>query len=136
MAIDYGSKRSGIAVSDPLRIISTGLDTVKTTDLLTYLEAYFKTEEVDILLIGLPLHKDGNPTFLEKEIKGFIRKIADVAPHLIIERIEESFSSVRAKDAILKSGASLKKRRDKGLLDKMSAVILLQDYMEMDNPYH
>lgn len=130
MSLDYGTKRTGIAVTDPLRLIATGLDTVDTHKLFTYLESYFKKEKVSLLIIGLPLHTDGTATKLEDDIRGFIRKIQKTYPDLTIDRIDESFSSAKAKQFILQSGASRKKRQDKSLLDKVSASIILQEYMD------
>lgn len=130
MSLDYGSKRTGIAVTDPLRLIATGLDTVDTHKLLPYLEAYFSKEKVSLLIIGLPLHADGTATKLEDDIRGFIRKIQKSYPDLPIDRIDESFSSAKAKQVILQSGASRKKRQDKSLLDKVSASLILQEYMD------
>lgn len=130
MSLDYGTKRTGIAVTDPLRLIATGLDTVDTHKLFPYLEAYFSKEKVSLLIIGLPLHADGTATKLEDDIRGFIRKIQKIFPDLTVDRIDESFSSAKAKQIILQSGASRKKRQDKSLLDKVSASLLLQEYMD------
>lgn len=130
MSLDYGTRRTGIAVTDPLRLIATGLDTVETHRLFPYLEAYFKKEKVSLLIIGLPLHADGTATKLEDDIRGFIRKIQKSYPDLTIDRIDESFSSAKAKQVIFQSGASRKKRQDKSLLDKVSASLILQEYMD------
>ena len=130
MSLDYGTKRTGIAVTDPLRLIATGLDTVDTHKLFPYLEAYFSKEKVSLLIIGLPLHADGTATKLEDDIRGFIRKIQKIFPDLTVDRIDESFSSAKAKQIILQSGASRKKRQDKSLLDKVSASLILQEYMD------
>lgn len=135
MAVDYGSKRTGIAVTDPLKLIPNGLETVNTPQLLTFISAYLERESVEILLVGMPVHSDGSATKLEEQIKGFIKKFKEIAPDITVERIEESFSSVRAREAILQSGASQKKRRDKGLVDKISAVILLQDFLDSYNTH-
>ncbi len=130
MAIDYGTKRTGIAVTDPLQIIANGLDTVDTKELLGYLENYLTQEEVETVVIGEPLHADGTPTYLEPHIVGFIRKLEKQHPDLNIARQDERFTSVMAKEAILESGVKRKKRQDKGLVDKMAATILLQEYLE------
>lgn len=130
MAIDYGTKRTGIAVTDPLQIIANGLDTVDTSELLTYLEDYFAEEEVETVVVGEPLHADGTPTYLEPHIVGFIRKLKKQQPDLNIVRQDERFTSVMAKEALLESGLKRKKRQEKGLVDKMAATILLQEYLE------
>ena len=133
MAIDYGTKRTGIAVTDPLQIIANGLDTIDTAGLLAYLEKYLAEEEVETVVVGEPLHADGSPTYLEPHIVGFIRKLQKVFPDLNIVRQDERFTSVMAKEALLESGLKKKKRREKGLIDKMAATILLQEYLETNN---
>lgn len=130
LAIDYGTKRTGIAVTDPLQIIANGLDTVETKELLSYLETYFSEEEVETVVVGEPLHADDTPTYLEPHIIGFIRKLQKQFPELNIVRQDERFTSVMAKEALLESGLKQKKRRQKGLVDKMAATILLQEYLE------
>ena len=133
MAIDYGTKRTGIAVTDPLQIIANGLDTIDSAGLLAYLEKYLAEEEVETVVVGEPLHADGSPTYLEPHIVGFIRKLQKVFPDLNIVRQDERFTSVMAKEALLESGLKKKKRREKGLVDKMAATILLQEYLETNN---
>jgi putative holliday junction resolvase len=130
LAIDYGSKRTGLAVTDPLQIIATGLETVATVALLDYLQAYLAREEVDTVVIGEPSHADGNPTQLVPHIRGFVRQLQKLYPALNIVLQDERFTSVLAKEAILKSGAKRKQRQDKGLVDKIAAVIILQEYLE------
>lgn len=129
LSIDYGKKKTGLAVTDPLQIIATGLDTVATPKLKEYLESYFLREEVEKIVIGYPTHKDGNPTFLTKEIDKLIQSLHKKFTSLQIERVDESFSSVRAREVIRMSGAKKKVRRDKELVDKISAVIILQEYL-------
>jgi len=130
ISIDYGGKRTGLAVTDPLQIIATGLDTVATKELWEYLQSYISQEEVSEIIMGEPRHKDGNPTHLTPEIHKFAEKLNKKYPDIPITFVDESFSSVRAKEIILKSGAKKKKRRDKALVDKISAVLLLQEYLE------
>ena len=134
LAIDYGLKRTGLAVTDPLRIIASPMETVETAQLMAYLEKYFAQESVSALLIGLPLHKDGTATSVESNIQNFIRSIEKKYPLMPIIRRDESYTSVRAKEAIIASGARKKKRQDKSLIDKVSAAILLQEYLETLNP--
>jgi len=130
MALDYGTKRTGVAVTDPLRIICTPLKTVETPTLMSFLEDYFTTEYVSILVIGQPLNNEGLPTRMEDDIRGLIKKVKQKYPTLQIERIDESFSSSKAQQIIFQSGAKRKKRQDKSLIDKISAAVILQEYME------
>lgn len=130
LSIDYGTKRIGIAVSDPLQIIANGLDTVATKDIFEYLNNYFDQEEVECIVIGEPRHADGNPTHLTPVIKKFKKRLHQLYPDKEIVLQDERFTSVDAKRIIRESGAKKKKRQDKSLVDKVSAVLILQDYME------
>lgn len=130
MAIDYGSKKCGIAVSDPLRIIASPLDTVPTHELFGYLEDYFEREPVGTLVMGESRHKDGSPTNIHQHALGFSRKVAKRFPELEICWQDEALSSIRAMEAIRESGVPRKKRREKGRVDRIAAVIILQDFME------
>lgn len=130
MAIDYGTKRTGLAVTDPLRIIANGLDTVPTSDLLDYLQTYLSQEKVDTIVVGDPLHLDGKPAQIAHLVVGFVRKLKKLFPEVEIVMHDERFTSEEAKQIILQSGAKKKKRQDKGLIDKISAVLILQDYLE------
>ncbi len=129
VALDYGTKRTGIAVTDPLQIIATPLDTVATHELIEYLSVYLKKESVDIIVIGKPSKKDGTDSKIEPLIVGLIRKIKRLFPYLKIERYDERFSSKRAEDIIRKTVKKKKDREDKSLIDQVSACIILQDYM-------
>lgn len=130
LAIDYGVKRTGLAVSDPLQIIATGLDTVATPALMDYLHRYLSQEEVELIVVGEPMYPDGNPAQIHHLVVGLVRALKRAFPTVAIVMQDERFSSVEAKEAILQSGAGRKKRADKGLIDKISAVIILQQYME------
>ncbi|MCI5083856.1 MAG: Holliday junction resolvase RuvX [Saprospiraceae bacterium] len=130
MAIDYGTKRTGIAVSDPLQIIANGLNTVPTNTLMDFLEEYFKAEEVETIVIGEPRHADGNPTHVTPLVIGLERKLKKLYPEKTVLLQDEAFTSADARQIILQSGAKKKKRREKGLVDKISAVLILQAYME------
>ena len=130
LAIDYGTKRTGLAVTDPLQIIATGLDTVATPELLDYLQRYLAQEEVETFVVGEPLHPDGNPAQLMPEVVGFVRKLRKLFPDVPVVMQDERFTSESAKDVIRQSGAGQKKRRDKALVDKVAAVLILQDYLE------
>lgn len=130
LSIDYGLKRVGVAVTDPLQIIATGLATVDTKEILTFLKDYMNKEEVSCVVIGEPLHLDGSPTQIAPTINRFIEELIKLFPDLRVERQDERFTSRDAKQIILQSGAKKKKRRDKGLVDKISAVLILQDFLE------
>jgi putative Holliday junction resolvase len=130
LSIDYGTKRTGLAVSDPLQIIATGLDTVSTKDVFDYLKDYIAREEVETIVVGDPKYPDGNPAQIAHLVVGFVRKLKEMFPDIPVETMDERYTSEEAKRIILQSGAKKKKRRDKGLVDKISAVLILQDYME------
>ncbi len=130
LAIDYGLKRTGLAVTDPLQIIATGLDTVETKELLPFLKNYFSEEEVEGIVIGEPKHLDGTPTHLMPKIEALIKKINELFPDIKVDLQDERFTSADAKRIILQSGAKKKKRRDKALVDKISAVLILQEYLQ------
>ncbi len=129
MAIDYGSKKCGLAVSDPLRLFPVALDTVATEQLFDFLEAYFKAEAVDTLVIGESLHRDGQPTHIQQQALGFSRKIGKRYPALRIRWQEEFGTSKRAKAILLEKAVPKKKRREKERVDQLAAVLILQDYM-------
>lgn len=130
LGIDYGAKRTGLAVTDPLQIIVSGLDTVATSTLLEYLKTYLHQEEVEAIVIGEPLHKDGNPTQLHASIVELSKKLKKLFPEVEVVLHDEYYSSARAKEIIFQSGAKKKKRRDKGLVDKVAAGLILQDYLD------
>jgi len=130
MSIDYGIKKCGIAVTDPLQIIVSPLRTIKTSSLLSFLKIYFVEEEVEKIVFGIPTHKDGNETYLVTHIKRFSSELKTKFPDLLIDYQNENFSSSQAKAIILASGLSKKQRQDKTRLDKISAVIILQRYLK------
>lgn len=130
LAIDYGTKKTGLAVSDPLQIIATGLDTIATDELLAFIQHYLSEEEVSTIVIGEPLYPDGNPAQIHHLVVGFKRKLEKLYPQLEITFQDERYSSEEAKEIIRNSGVKKKKRKDKSLVDKISAVLILQDYME------
>ncbi|MBK6373588.1 MAG: Holliday junction resolvase RuvX [Saprospiraceae bacterium] len=129
VGIDYGTKRSGIAATDILQIAVHGVDTVPTGTLWDWLEAYIKKEEVEKIVIGHPTHADGNAVSFMNQIIGLERKIKKTYPHIVVVLHDEAFSSVRAKQVILASGVGQKKRKDKSLVDKVAAILILQDYL-------
>ena len=130
MALDFGKKRTGIAVSDPMQIIATGLQTVETNKLFGFLENYFKTEIVDKVIIGLPKNLDNSDTDATKLVNDFIKKFKQTFSHKRIETIDERFTSKLAQQSILQSGLKKKDRQNKALVDEISAIIILQDYMQ------
>lgn len=133
LAIDYGTKRTGLAVTDPLQIIATGLDTVPTSNLLPFLEEYLQNEEVETFVLGEPLYPDGNPAQIHHLVIGLKRKLEKTYPSIPVVLQDERYTSEEAKEVIRNSGVKKKKRRDKSLVDKVSAVLILQDYMEINN---
>ena len=133
VAIDYGRKRSGIAVTDPEGIIASPLTTVPTHELLDFLKKYFTKESVECLVIGEPKQMNYSVSEAEQYIAPFIKLVKKAFPKLKIDRVDERFTSLLASQAILESGISKKERRDKGLVDKVSAAIILQTYLEMNS---
>ncbi len=129
LAIDYGAKRTGIAVTDPLQIIATGLTTVATPELLDFLQNYLAIETVEKIVVGEPKHLDGTPTDIALRIEKLKAKLKELFPHIEVVSQDERFTSAEAKSIILTSGVKKKKRRDKALVDKISAVLILQDYL-------
>ncbi|MBI3509625.1 MAG: Holliday junction resolvase RuvX [Bacteroidetes bacterium] len=130
IAIDYGTKRCGIAVSDPLRIIANGLTTVHSKDIISFLENYFSEEETDTIVVGMPKRMSGEETHASAPVKNFVAVLKKKFPGMKIELVDERFTSKIAKRAILETGAKKKDRQKKELVDKISAVIILQSYME------
>ncbi len=130
MSIDYGTKRVGVAVTDPLQIIANGLETVSTSDIFTFLKKYLAEEVVEEMVVGMPYHLDGNPTELSPKIEEFILQVNKLFPSVKVVTQDERFTSSDAKKIILQSGAKKKKRQDKSLVDKISAVLILQEYLE------
>jgi len=130
VCIDYGSKRCGIAATDPFQIIVTAVDTVETKNLLQFLDDYFKKENVEKLVIGLPMHKDGNFTNLKPEIDAFVNLFKQKFEAIGVDFADEQFSSVHAKQIIIDIGIKKEKRKDKALVDKISAVVILQRYLK------
>ncbi len=130
MAIDYGTKRTGIAVTDPLQIIASGLTTIPTSEAFEFLSKYVQEEEVEKIVVGEPLYPDGNPAQIAPLVKGFVGKLRKLFPGIKVVTHDERFTSVDAKAVILQSGIGKKKRRDKSLIDKVSAALILEDYLK------
>ena len=130
LCIDYGQKRCGIAVSDPLRLIATGLTTVPKHELLDWLADYLATEEVGDLVVGESLQADGTPNPVMQEALGFVRKFRKLYPDIVVHRQDEALSSRRARSAMLAMGMKKQQRRDKSEVDRIAAALILQDFME------
>lgn len=131
LAIDYGTKRTGLAVTDPLKIIATALATVETTTLLKYLTDYFKKEQVEAVVIGLPKKLNNTDSETAPAVRGFVEKFRSTFPEVPISTIDERFTSTIAQQAMLAGGAKKKDRQTKGNVDKISAVLILQDFLTM-----
>ena len=130
LAIDYGTKRTGIAVSDPLRLIAGGLATVETRQLETWLADYFAREDVGMIVLGKPAQMDGTPSATWRFIEPLAARLRRAWPDKEVTFYDERFTSVLAQRAILQSGIGKMARRDKALVDKVSATIILQSYMD------
>ncbi|MDB5256642.1 MAG: Holliday junction resolvase YqgF [Chitinophagaceae bacterium] len=130
MAIDYGLKRTGLAVTDPLQLIATPLTTVPTGTLLDFIKEYISKEEVILFVIGMPKRLDSTPSQTAMNVKGFIKVLQRDIPQIEVKEVDERFTSVMAMDAMIAGGMKKKDRRVKGNVDKVSAAIILQSYME------
>lgn len=129
MCIDYGGKRSGIAVTDPLKIIATGLATVETRLLIPYLKEYISKEEVEKILVGDPRKLDDSENEIAVQVNRFIGALDKNFPEVNVERIDERFSSKIASRAMVDMGLKKKKRRDKSIVDEVAATMMLQEYL-------
>lgn len=132
MAIDYGKKRVGIAVTDPLRITANGLDTVPAEHVLAYITNYAEKETVDMFVVGLPRQMNYTESESMQYIKPFLDKLRKQFPDKEVVMVDERFTSVLAHRAMLDAGLKKKDRQDKALVDKISATIILQSYLEMN----
>lgn len=130
LAIDYGSKRVGLAVTDPLKIIASALDTIHSKDVLEFLKTYVASEEVEAMVVGMPVNLDGEDTNNTPQVKGFVKGLKKAFPDMPIHLHDERFTSSMAMSAMIASGYSKKDRREKGNIDKISATIILQSFME------
>ena len=130
LAVDFGKKRCGLAATDDLRIIASGLDTVETSVLMEYLKKYFEKNTVDEVVIGLPTDLKGNMSEVEEDIQKFIEELKNEFPEVSVVRFDETFTSKIASYFISQSGKNKKQRQEKGLIDKVSATLILQQYLE------
>jgi len=129
MAFDYGTKRIGVAVTDPLQIIATGLDTVHPNQIVDFLKRYMQTEQVERFVVGEPKQMDNTPSQSAIHVKGFVNLLKKTFPDIPIEMMDERFTSKMASATIAQSGMGKKARQNKELVDNISAVILLQGWM-------
>ncbi|HET8803245.1 MAG TPA: Holliday junction resolvase RuvX [Aequorivita sp.] len=129
LALDYGSKRTGVAITDELQLIASGLTTVATFELMDFLKKYITSEKVDLVLVGEPKQKDGTHSNIEEEIQKFLKKFSEVFPDLDVKRVDERYTSKMAFQTMIDSGLKKKQRQNKALVDEISATIILQEYL-------
>ena len=130
LAIDYGGKRTGLAVTDPLQIIATGLTTIDSKELIPFLKKYFLQEQVELIIIGLPKNWDESDTHGTPLVEKAIKKIQKEFPLIPLKTVDERYTSKMAKDAMLEMGMKKKERRDKKNVDMIAATIILQEYLQ------
>lgn len=130
LAIDYGGKRTGLAVTDPLQIIATGLETIDSATLISWLKNYLQKEEVELIIIGLPKNWDESDTHATPLVLSAIKKIQKEFPVMPIKTVDERYTSKMAKDAMLEMGMKKKDRQDKKNVDLIAATIILQEYLQ------
>ena len=129
LSIDYGKKRTGLAVTDPLQIIAGGLATVATSELFDYLQAYIAREQVEMIVIGEPRQSNGEPSENLARVQQFVNRWRKAVPQVPIQFYDERFTSVLAHQAMLQGGLKKKDRQNKALVDEISATIILEDYL-------
>lgn len=129
LAIDFGKVRTGIAVTDELQLIASGLTTVQTKDLLTFLKDYTDKETVELFLVGEPKQMNNEPSESEALISNFLKKLEKAIPAIPIKRVDERFTSKMAFQTMIDSGLSKKQRKNKALVDEISATLILQNYL-------
>jgi len=130
LAIDYGRKRVGLAVTDPMQIIASPLETVSVQEIESFLSDYFKKEIVEAIVIGYPLQMNNKPSEAVKYIEPFINRIRKLYPDKSVYLADERFTSVMGQQALIEGGVKKKKRRDKSMVDKISASLILRSFME------
>jgi putative holliday junction resolvase len=131
MAVDYGTKRTGLAVTDPLQIIATALDTVESNTLITYLKRYFQKEPVEELVVGMPRQMNNTDSTTAPAVRQFIETFKKNFPAIPVHTADERFTTSLAHHAMLQGGMKKKKRQVKGTADKISAVLILQQFLDM-----
>lgn len=130
IGIDYGKKRTGIAISDPSKFLASPLETIATVGLLTFLKEYFEREAVDGIVIGMPKRLDNSDTHTTQDVRNLIQLLKSTFPDIPVYEEDERFTSKLALDAMISAGTTKKQRRDKGNIDKLSAAIILQSYLD------
>ncbi|MFN8244622.1 MAG: Holliday junction resolvase RuvX [Ferruginibacter sp.] len=130
LAIDYGAKRTGIAVTDPLQIIASGLTTIESASLVPFLKKYLQEEAVELIIIGMPLNWDESDTHATPLVEAVIKKLRKEFPQVPLKTVDERYTSKMAKDAMLQMGLKKKERRKKELVDEIAATIMLQEYLQ------
>ncbi len=130
ICIDYGGKRTGLAITDPLQIIATALTTVLTKDLFDYLKQYFANEQVELILIGEPLNLDATATHATPLVAMAVKRLQKEFPHIPLKKIDERFTSKMASRAMVEMGMKKKDRQVKGNIDQIAATIMLQEYLQ------
>jgi putative Holliday junction resolvase len=133
LSIDYGLKRTGIAVTDPLKIIATGLTTVHSKELIPFLKNYFSKEEVELIIIGEPKNMDDSDTHATPLVVKFIKELQKNFPQMPVKKVDERFTSKMASQAMIDMGMKKKQRRDKKLIDEIAATIILQEYLQANS---
>jgi len=133
MAIDYGTKRVGVAVTDQLKMIASGLATIHSQDIVKFIEQYMEKESVECIVVGEPKNLDNTPSESAETINNFVRHITKKFKEVKIERMDERFTSKMAFQTMIDSGLKKKKRQDKSLIDEISATIILQSYLDQLN---
>jgi putative Holliday junction resolvase len=129
LAIDYGGKRTGLAVTDPLKIIATGLTTISSPELVPWIKKYIQTESVELILMGWPTNWDDTDTHATPLVRQAINRLKKEFPHIPLETADERYTSKLATQSMVESGLKKKDRRNKALVDEIAATILLQDYL-------
>ena len=130
VCIDYGGKRTGIAVTDPLQMIATALTTIETKELVTFLKKYFQQERVELILIGDPVNLDDTATHATPLVKAAILKLQKEFPNIPVKTVDERFTSKMASRAMIEMGMKKKDRQKKGNIDQIAATIMLQEYLQ------
>lgn len=129
LAIDYGTKRTGLAVTDEMQIIASGLTTVDTKELLEFILNYIKSEQVEKFVVGLPKQMDNTASESEVHIQKFLEKLGKQIPHIPVDRVDERFTSKMAFQTMIDGGLKKKQRQNKALIDEISATLILQSYL-------
>ncbi len=129
IGIDFGKKRTGLAHTDPSQIIASGLDTMDTPSVIPFLKNFQKETTIEKFIVGQPKHRDGKPSEVEHEILHFIDRLQKEFPKIVVTRQDERYTSKMALNSLIETGAKKKKRKDKGLIDEISATLILQSYL-------